>query len=108
MTQAKQVGYSRFILPMDCETTGLYKGDDPSIGHQCVSWGMIVADTETLQPVEELYVEIKFNEHSLAARDKDSSFGEYAANKIHGLTYEHLESMAWMKQMPLQKLLISF
>ncbi len=90
MTQAKQVGYSKFILPMDCETTGLFKGDDPSIGHQCVSWGMIVADTETLKPIEELYVEIKWNEASKAARKKDPTFGEYAA-KIHGLSYEHLE-----------------
>jgi len=92
MTQdKKQIGYSKFILAMDCETTGICKGDDPSIGQQCVSWGIVVADTDTLKPVKELYVEIKWNEASKAARKKDPTFGEYAATKVHGLSYEYLE-----------------
>jgi len=84
-------GYFEKLLAMDCETTGLdWDGDNPSNGHQAVSWGFIVADGKTLKPIEELYVEIKWNDASKAARKLDPQFGVAAAN-IHGLTYDHLE-----------------
>jgi len=80
-----------FLLAIDCETTGLnFSFDDPSVGHQTVSWGIIVADATTLKPIEELYVEIKWNEQSKKAREKDPKFGK-KAELIHGLTYEYLE-----------------
>ncbi len=92
MTQDKNPkGYTQFILAVDSETTGMTFGvDDPSIGHQAVSWGVVVADAATLLPVEELYVEIKWNDASKAARKADPKFGEYAQG-IHGLSYEYLE-----------------
>lgn len=87
----KPRGYFDFLLAMDCETTGLsYNTDDASIGHQAVSWGIIVADAKTLKPIEELYVEIKWNEQSVAARNQDPKFGK-TAEKIHGLTFDHLD-----------------
>jgi len=79
------------LLAIDCETTGLdWDADDPSNGHQAVSWGMIVADGKTLKPIEELYVEIKWNNDSKETKKTDPEFGVSAAN-IHGLTYEYLE-----------------
>ncbi len=79
------------LLALDCESTGMsFNTDDPSIGHQAVSWGFIVADAKTLKPVEELYVEIKWNKESIAAKKADPEFSLKAAD-IHGLTYRHLE-----------------
>lgn len=91
---SKPRGYFEKLLAVDCETTGLTFGvDDPSIGHQAVSWGMIVTDFKTLKPIDELYVEIKWNAESKAARKKDPSFGK-RAEEIHGLSYEYLEKNA--------------
>lgn len=87
----KPKGYFEKILAIDCETTGLnWDEDDPSIGHQAVSWGIIVADAMTLKPIEDLYVEIKFNEESKAEKQRDPTFAT-AASAIHGLTSEYLE-----------------
>jgi hypothetical protein len=87
----KPVGWFKYVLAMDAETTGLkFNSDDPSIGHQAVSWGFIVAEAATLQPVEKLYVEIKWNDTSLDAREADPKFGKHA-EKIHGLTLSYLE-----------------
>lgn len=88
---AKPKGYMKYILAMDCETTGLSFGtDDPSIGHQAISWGLIVADTATLKPVDEMYVEIRWNDDMVDKRMDDKSFGK-KAEEIHGLTLAHLE-----------------
>lgn len=85
------------ILAADCETTGVcIRNDDPiyreSNGerHQALSWGFIVADADTLEPIEELYLEVKWNEESKRQRDKDPKFGSFAEG-IHGLTFDHLE-----------------
>jgi len=84
-------GYFKFLLAIDAETTGLNRDtDDPSVGHQCVSWGIIVADAMTFEPIEKLYLEIKWNDKSIAAREEDPSFGKYAET-IHGLSFEYLE-----------------
>lgn len=89
--KGKPTGWFQYVLAMDCETTGLkFNSDDPSVGHQAVSWGFVVADAHTLKPIEELYVEIKWNDTSLNAREADPKFGTYA-EKIHGLTLEYLE-----------------
>ena len=71
---------------MDCETTGLFfDSDDPSNKngkhHQAVSWGLIVTDADTLEPIEKLYVEIKW--------DGKSEWNP-KAEAIHGLSKEHL------------------
>ncbi len=84
-------GFFKYILAMDSETTGLnFDEYDPSIGHQAVSWGFIVADSVTLEPVEELYLEVKWNDQSLQARKDDPDFS-VSASAIHGLTFEYLE-----------------
>jgi len=91
MNIKKQAGYFEKILAIDAETTGLdFNNDDPSNGHQAVSWGIVVADTTTLKPVEELYVEIKWNQESKQRRMDDPRFGK-KAESIHGLTFEYLE-----------------
>jgi len=83
-------GYFKYILAIDSETTGFTKGRDPSVGHQAISWGIIVADAHTLIPVEKLYLEIKWNDGSKAARADHPSFS-VTASDIHGLTYNYLE-----------------
>jgi len=75
-------GYFEKLLAMDCETTGLkYNADDPSGGYQAVSWGLIVANALTLKPIEEMYIEIKWNGMSTWSQE---------AEQVHGLTKEHL------------------
>lgn len=84
-------GEFKFILAVDCETTGLnYNSDNSAEGHQAVSWGIIVADARTFKVIEELYVEIKWNKQSKELRKHDVNFGK-GAEKIHGLTYDYLE-----------------
>ena len=91
LPKSKPRGYFEKLLAIDCETTGLtFGGDDPSVGHQAVSWGLIVTDFKTLKPIDELYIEIKWNDTSKAARKKDPSFGK-RAEEIHGLSYDYLE-----------------
>ena len=87
--KGKPRGYFEYILAMDCETTGLaVNRDDPSFNpetgeeYQSVSWGFIVADAETLEPVEKMYIEIQWN---------GESKWDMRAQKIHGLSKEHLE-----------------
>lgn len=81
--KGKPTGYYEKFIAIDCETSGLkYNGDDPSEGFQSVSWGVIVADAKTLKPIEELYVEIKWNGESEWAS---------GAQKVHGLSKEYLD-----------------
>lgn len=92
MADSKPRGYFETFLVMDCETSGLcVNGDDPSYDphtqqeYQSVSWGLIVADAKTLKPIEEKYVEIKWNGD--AQWDK-------RAQAVHGLSLEYLEENA--------------
>ena len=86
--KGKPRGYFEKILAMDCETTGLaVNRDDPSydpekgIEYQSVSWGFIVANAQTLEPIERMYIEIQWN---------GESKWDNRAQKIHGLSKEHL------------------
>jgi len=95
--KGKPKGFFKYTLAMDCETTGLcfsvdHPTNNPKTGerHQAVSWGLVVVDSETLEPVDELYVEVKWNEESIAQRAKNPKFGTFA-EKIHGLTRAHLD-----------------
>lgn len=95
--KGKPVGYAQHILVIDCETTGLCFNSkspvfDPKTGerHQAVSWGVIVADANTLVPVEKLYVEVKWNEESKKQKAKTPVFGK-RATEIHGLSQSFLE-----------------
>jgi len=58
-----------FLFGLDFETTGVcVKNDDPLHNkktgerHQAVSGGFIVADAKTYEPIEKLYLEIKWND----------------------------------------------
>jgi len=93
----KPRGYFEKILAIDCETTGLcFSNDSPVYNeetgerHQTVSWGVIVARADNLKPIDELYVEIKWNKESKKQKKKDSKFGSFA-EKVHGLSKAYLE-----------------
>lgn len=71
------------FLAVDVETTGMCTvGDDPSVGYQMVSIGLIVSEPRTFKEIEELYLEIKWN--------GESEWSDFAFN-IHGLSKEYLE-----------------
>lgn len=89
MTQAKPRGYIEKALFIDCETSGLaYGSDDPSYDpvanktYQAVSFGLAVVNALTLDVIEELYVEIKWD--GVSVWDK-------RAQAVHGLSLEYLE-----------------
>lgn len=85
-----------FGLCIDWETSGADFGKDSSIKYQGLTFGAIVFKTETFEPVEELYVEIKFD----SARYQWSD----AAEKIHGKTREYLEEHGITQQEAAMKL----
>lgn len=97
----KPRGYFEYLLALDTETTGLcFKNSgnnespvyNPTTGerHQVLSWGLLIVRAEDFKILDELYVEVKWNEASLEQRLADPNFGK-AAEGIHGLTMEHLE-----------------
>lgn len=95
--KGKPKGSFNHLLAIDCETTGLCFNNRTPVHnettgerHQTLSWGIVVADTKTLKPVDKLYVEIKWNKASKAQRKEDSSFGA-KAEQIHGLDFVYLE-----------------
>lgn len=69
-------------LLIDWETSGSDFGQDSSVNYQGIAYGAVVFDTQTFQPVETLYRELRFDER----RYKWSP----EAERIHGLTREHL------------------
>jgi len=86
---SKPRGYIERVLFIDAETSGIALGSaDPSYDeasgkeYQAVSWGLVVADAQTLKPLDKLYVEIKYN--GTAEWSKE-------AQKVHGLSLAYLE-----------------
>jgi oligoribonuclease (3'-5' exoribonuclease) len=81
----KPRGYVKYILAVDCETTGLCYGSSPvtdGVEHyQTVSWGVIVLNADDLSEVERDYFEIKWNGSSNWAK---------RAEEVHGLSKKHL------------------
>lgn len=89
MTQAKPRGYIELALFIDAETSGIaFSSEDPTHDpvtgdtYQMVSVGLVVANALTLQPIEKLYVEIKWN---------GKSKWDKRAEAVHGLSLAHLE-----------------
>lgn len=87
--QHKPRGYFDFVLALDIESSGMaFNSDDPSVDsntgatYQPVSVGLIVADANTLEPVKELYVEIK--------HEKPYTWDD-RAERVHGLSREYLD-----------------
>lgn len=72
----------KFALCIDWETTGSNFGGDSHIDYQGIAFGAIIFDTETFEPVETLYRELHFD-------DTKYKWTE-GAEKIHGLSREHL------------------
>jgi len=69
-------------LAIDWETTG-YSLPNYASKHQGISYGAIIFDVKTLEPVESIYHEIKFN---------SIYKWEAGAQAVHGITREHLEA----------------
>jgi len=96
MTSRTPRGFFKNVLAIDTETSGYYRKNlhvthappehveigKPFEEYQILSIGLIVADLETFKTIKKLYLEIKWNGWS--AWDKE-------AQKIHGLSKEHLE-----------------
>lgn len=85
----KPRGYFEKVLSIDVETSGMaFNADDPSYDvdtgetYQIVSIGLIVASAKTFKPVEELYLEIKWDGKSVWSTK---------AEAVHGLSKEYLE-----------------
>ena len=86
------------ILVFDVETSGLWPSwdsPDPSINpktgerYQILSIAMIVADWETLEERDRLYVEFKWD---------GTSIWSEGAERVHGLTKAHLEEVGVDKE----------
>lgn len=73
----------KFGLAFDTETTG-YSIPNYAEKHQAISFGLIVFDVATFEPVEEDYFLVKYNPAKY-------EWSETAA-KIHGLTPEYLNA----------------
>lgn len=89
MDNKKPCGYFEKVLAVDVETSGMaYSVDDPSYNpktgdtYQVVSIGLVVANVNTFKPIEELYLEIKW--------DGESTWDKEAEN-VHGLSKSYLE-----------------
>lgn len=81
----KPAGWYNKFLVIDAETSGInfdQNSNDITLGYQAVSWGLIVSDMETMKPIEELYIEIKWD---------GVSQWHWKAAKTHGLTKDYLE-----------------
>ena len=74
----------QFGVCIDWETSGSTWGGDSSIEHQGVSIGAIVFKVDSFEEVASIYREIKF--------DADKYTWSMGAEKIHGLSREHLET----------------
>lgn len=77
-------GMGEFLLCLDTETTGSsFKSYEETFSrYQAISFGAVIARCDTLEPVKELYFELKY--------DPKYAWSE-EAEKIHGLSREHLE-----------------
>lgn len=80
-------GYSKahpgqYALVLDWETTGSTFGGDSSVEYQGIAFGAVVANTSTWEEVDSLYRELHFDETKYKWTE--------GAEKIHGLSREHL------------------
>lgn len=96
--KGKPAGYFDFLFAIDVETTGLcFEPSEspvynPATGehHQAISWGIVIARADTLEILEELYLEVKWNKLSIEQQEDNPEFGK-KAEQIHGLTRKYLD-----------------
>lgn len=74
----------KFGLAIDWETSGADFGGNSHDKYQGIAFGAVIFDTETFEPAETLYRELKFDAAKYQWSDE--------AEKIHGLSREHLVS----------------
>ncbi len=94
--------YSRYHpgqygLAIDWETSGSDFGGDSSASYQGIAFGAAIFSTETLEPVETLYRELQFDGARYGWTDE--------AERIHGLTREHLAAHGMTREEGLVDLL---
>ena len=77
----KSTGVPKFSLGLDTETSGFSLPNFAS-KHQMISYGAVIVDNESLEIVDALYNEIKF--------DDTKYIWDAGAEAIHGLSREHL------------------
>lgn len=89
MTTKNPVGYYKYALAIDVETSGMaFCADNPTIDvktgntFQAVSFGVIVVNVDTMEAVKDLYLEVRM--------DPEHTFSQ-SAYKIHGLSEAYLE-----------------
>jgi len=73
----------RFGVAIDWETSG-FSVPEYAKFHQGISFGVIIFDSQSLEPVESLYLEIKFDEKQYK--------WESSAERVHGLSRDHLQA----------------
>jgi DNA polymerase III epsilon subunit-like protein len=81
--------YGKFdtLFAVDCETSGFNRtSNDITENYQSIAWGIIAANAETLEPINKLYLEIKWDGQSI---------WDPGAERVHGLTKEHLEKQGF-------------
>lgn len=87
-----QIDTPRYILALDCETSGLVSGKkslnpacDPKTGerYQAIAWGFAVVEFDTMEVVETLSVKVKFDSSNFTWSDR--------AAAVHGLTQARLD-----------------
>lgn len=85
------------FLTIDCETSGMEMDPEKKVcdGYQSIAWGVIVSDALTFKPIEELYVEIKWD---------GVSKWEWQAEKIHGLSKDYLEKHGLSEEDAVEKI----
>ena len=79
-----KAGIGKYILFVDWETSGAdFKTGDHTKYYQGLSYGVVIADSETFEPVETLYRELQFDDTKYQWSDE--------AEAIHGLSREYLK-----------------
>ena len=96
-TTYSRVHPGKFAICIDWETTGSNFGGDSTEDYQGIAYGAVIFDTETFEPVETLYREIHFDETKYKWTD--------GAEKIHGLSREHLAANGVTREEALTDLL---
>jgi len=87
----------KYGLAIDWETTGSNWGGDSTVDYQGIAYGAVIFDTDTFEPVKTLYREMHF--------DSTKYKWTEGAQKVHGITQEHLAAHGISREEALADLL---